>query len=184
MATQSATCDILTQGRLDLCLGGRWGSRFGRFFGHGDISSEESRERVAETIALIKLAWTQERVHFQGQYWQADNLPVLPQPIQKPHPPLLLAANSNETFPYAARLGLGAVCTILSQPMPRLIDRLAEYEAAKQATGTTLPQRVYVMVSCFVAKTRAEAHAVAKENWRDTDTAAGIAFMQGLGLGV
>ena len=67
MATQSATCDILTQGRLDLCLGGRWGSRFGRFFGHGDISSEERRERVAEAIALIKLAWTQERVHFQGK---------------------------------------------------------------------------------------------------------------------
>ena len=36
MATQSATCDILTQGRRDLCLGGRWGSRFGRFFGHRD----------------------------------------------------------------------------------------------------------------------------------------------------
>jgi alkanesulfonate monooxygenase SsuD/methylene tetrahydromethanopterin reductase-like flavin-dependent oxidoreductase (luciferase family) len=96
-------CDIITQGRLDLCLGGRWGSRFGRFFGHGDISSEESRERVAEAIALIKLAWTQERVHFQGKYWQADNLPILPQPMQQPHPPLLLAANSNDTFPYAAR---------------------------------------------------------------------------------
>jgi alkanesulfonate monooxygenase SsuD/methylene tetrahydromethanopterin reductase-like flavin-dependent oxidoreductase (luciferase family) len=182
MATQSATCDILTQGRLDLCLGGRWGSRFGRFFGHGDISSEESRERVAEAIALIKLAWTQERVHFQGKYWQADNLPVLPQPVQQPHPPLLLAANSNDTFPYAARLGLGAVCTTLSQPMPRLIDRLAEYAAARPAQGTPLPQRVYVMVSLFVAKTRAQAHAVARENWRDTDTANGIAFMKSLGI--
>jgi len=151
MATQSATCDILTQGRLDLCLGGRWGSRFGRFFGHGNISSEESRERVAETIELIKLAWTQERVHFQGKYWQADNLPVLPQPVQRPHPPLLLASNSNDTFPYTARLGLGAVCTTLSQPMPRLIERLAEYAAAKPADGSTLPQRVYVMVSFFVA---------------------------------
>ena len=106
MATQSATCDILTQGRLDLCLGGRWGSRFGRFFGHGNISSEESRERVAETIELIKLAWTQERVHCQGKYWQADNLPVMPpQPVQRPHPPLLLASNSNDTFPYAAAPG-------------------------------------------------------------------------------
>ena len=98
----------------------------------------EARERVAEAIALIKLAWTQERVHFQGKYWQADNLPVLPQPVQQPHPPLLLAANSNDTFPYAAHLGLGAVCTTLSQPMPRLIDRLAEYAAAKPAHGMTL----------------------------------------------
>ncbi len=31
-------------------------------------------------------------------------------------------------------------------------------------------------------KTRAEAHAVACENWRDTDTANGIAFMKSLGL--
>lgn len=182
MATQSATCDILTQGRLDLCLGGRWGSRFARFFGQGDISSEESRERVAETIALIKQAWTQERVHFQGKYWQADNLPVLPQPVQHPHPPILLASNSNDTFPYAARMGLGVVCTTISQPMPRLIDRLVEYEAAKPATDITPRPRVYVMVSFFVAKTRAEAHAVTQENWRATDTAAGITFMQSLGI--
>ena len=120
-------------------------------------------------------------MHFQGKCWQADNLPILPQPLQQPHPPPLLAANSNDTFPYAARLRLGAVCTTLRQPVPRLIDRLAEYAAARPTHGTTLPQRVYVMVSFFVAKTRAEAHAVARENWRDTDMANGIAFMQSLG---
>jgi len=66
--------------------------------------------------------------------------------------------------------------------MPRLIDRLAEYAAAKPAHGMTLSPRVYVMVSFFVAKTRAEAHAVARENWRDTDSANGIAFMKSLGI--
>ena len=183
LATQSATCDILTQGRLDLCLGGRWGSRTGRFFGHPDhLSNEENRERVTEAMALIKLAWTQERINFQGKYWDADNLPVLPQPIQQPHPPLLLAANSNDTFAYAARLGLGVIGTTLSQPMPRLTQRLAEYEAAKSANGVTPPQRAYVMVSFFVAKTRTEAHAVTRENWRDTDTAAGLEYMKSLGI--
>lgn len=62
LATQSATCDILTQGRLDLCLGGRWGARTGQIFGQSNISSQESRERIAEALTLIKLAWTQERV--------------------------------------------------------------------------------------------------------------------------
>ncbi len=79
-------------------------------------------------------------------------------------------------------MGLGAVCTTITQPMPRLIDRLAEFEAAKPANGITLPQRVYVMVSFFVARTRAEAHAVTRENWRDTDTADGLAFMKSLGI--
>jgi alkanesulfonate monooxygenase SsuD/methylene tetrahydromethanopterin reductase-like flavin-dependent oxidoreductase (luciferase family) len=129
-----AECDLrhLDPGRLDLCLGGRWGSRFAGFFGQRDISSAESRERVAETITLVKQTWTQERVHFQGKCWQADNLPVLPQPIQQSHPPILFASSSSDAFSYAARMGLGVVCTTISQPMPRLIDRLVEYEAAKQ----------------------------------------------------
>jgi hypothetical protein len=38
------------------------------------------------------------------------------------------------------------------------------------------------MVSFFVAKTRQEAHAVTRENWRDSDTAAGLAYMQSLGI--
>jgi len=37
------------------------------------------------------------------------------------------------------------------------------------------------MVSFFVAKTRAEAHAVARENWRDTDHGQWVAFMKSLG---
>jgi alkanesulfonate monooxygenase SsuD/methylene tetrahydromethanopterin reductase-like flavin-dependent oxidoreductase (luciferase family) len=182
LATQSATCDILTRGRLDFCLGGRWGARTGKFFGQGDISSAESRARVAEAINLIKLAWTHDRVTFQGQYWRADNLPILPQPVQRPHPPLLLAANSNASFAYAARLGLGVVGTTLSQPLPRMAQRLAEYEAAKPTHGVTQPQRAYVMVSFFVAKTRQEALAAAGENWRATDTADGIAYMRSLDI--
>jgi alkanesulfonate monooxygenase SsuD/methylene tetrahydromethanopterin reductase-like flavin-dependent oxidoreductase (luciferase family) len=130
----------------------------------------------------MKLAWTQERITFQGKYWSTENLPVLPQPVQQPHPPVLLAANSNDTFAYAARLGLGVVCTTLTQPMPRLIPRLAEYAAAQPAHTVTPPPRVYVMVSCFVAKTRQEAHACMRENWRDSDTTAGLAYMQSLGI--
>ena len=105
--------------------------RAGKAFGQDDISSEESRERVEETIDIVRQAWTQERLTYAGKYWQADNLPVQPQPVQQPHPPLLLAANRDETFAYTARLGCGVIGTLLSQPMPRMQQRLAEYEAAK-----------------------------------------------------
>lgn len=170
LATQAATCDILTNGRLELCLGGRWGAPSGRAFGHdATTSSQESRERVAEGIALIKRAWTKERVSYQGKYWSAENLPVLPQPAQKPHPPLLVAANSDDTFTYAAKLGLGVIGTTFSQPMPRLIARLKEFEAAKPSSGTTQAQESHVAISFFVSKTRKEAHEAMKENWRDSD---------------
>jgi hypothetical protein len=38
------------------------------------------------------------------------------------------------------------------------------------------------MVSFFVAKTRAEAHAITRENWHDTDSAAGLEYMKSLGI--
>ncbi len=183
IASQSATCDILTNGRLDLCLGGRWGTATGRFLGNPvGTSREESRERVAETVELIKLAWTQERFDFEGKYWKAENLPVLPKPTQQPHPPILLAANSDETFPYAAKMGIGAIATTLGQPMPGLIDRLACFEAAKPSEGVTQRQDVNVMVSFFVADTRKEAQELMRENWRDSDAAAGIEYMKSLGI--
>ena len=132
MATQAATCDILTNGRLDLCLGGRWGSPAGQAFGQAkDISATESRGRVSEGIELLRAAWTQEKASFEGDYWSMNELLVEPKPLQEPYPPLLLAANSDETFSYAASMGLGVIGTTLSQPMPRMIDRLREFEGGE-----------------------------------------------------
>ena len=170
MATQAATCDILTNGRLDLCLGGRWGAPSGQALGQAsDISSEESRERVAEGIRLLKAAWTQEKANFKGKYWEMNDLLVMPTPVQQPYPPLLLAANSDETFPYAAGLGLGVIGTTLSQPMPRMIDRIKDFENAKSSEPAAHPQPFHVNISFFVAKTRKKAHELMARNWRDED---------------
>ena len=170
MATQAATCDIFTNGRLDLCLGGRWGNPTGQSMGHlADISSEESRGRVAETIELIRLAWTEERVNFKGKYWTAKDLPVLPQPVQTPHPPLLLATNSDSTFAYAAKLGVGMIATNMIQPTPRLADRMEEFQAAKIPHRLGQHQPAHVAISFFVAETKEKAHAIMRENWREGD---------------
>ncbi len=170
MATQAATCDILTNGRLDLCLGGRWGSPAGQAFGHAaDIGSAESRARVAEAIELMKALWTQDRASYSGEFWSVKDLLALPKPQQPPHPPLLLAANSDETFPYAAERGLGVIGTTLSQPMPRMIDRLRAFEAAMPDESGGNPQPFHVNISFFVAKTRKEARALMARNWLDED---------------
>ena len=170
MATQAATCDILTNGRLDLCLGGRWGAPAGQALGHAaDIGAEESRGRVAEGIELLRAVWTQDQANFEGKYWNAKDLLVQPRPVQRPHPPLLLAANSDETFPYAAKMGLGVIGTTLSQPMPRMIDRLREFEDAKASGDCDQPQPFHVNISFFVAETRKKAHDLMARNWLDDD---------------
>ena len=187
LAMQSATCDILTDGRLDMCLGGRYGGSLGARTGRSlgvpvDVSMEESRERIAEAIQLLKLAWTQETATFHGRFWSVDAVSVLPRPVQRPHPPLLLAANSNDSFTYAAAQGLGAICTTLAQPVPSLMERLAEFDAAKLTSGASHPQQVHVMVSFFVAESKAEAQELAGRNWSDSDATAGVDYLRSLGF--
>jgi len=117
----------------------------------------------------LKLAWTRERVNFEGKYWAANDLVVLPAPRQQPHPPLLLAANSDETFAYAAGQGLGVIGTTLSQPIPRLVDRLREFKAATPDSAPAHPQPSHVSISFFVAESREKAHRIAGRNWRHDD---------------
>ena len=187
LAMQSATCDILTDGRLDMCVGGRYGGSQGARTGTPlgipvDVDMEESRERIAEAIQLLKLAWTEESTTFHGRFWSVDAVSVLPRPVQRPHPPLLLAANSNDSFAYAAAQGLSAICTLLAQPVPSLVQRLAEFDAAKMTSGANHPQNVHVMVSLFVAESREEARELAGQNWRDSDATASAEYLRSLGF--
>ena len=147
-----------------------------------DVPGPESRERVAESIELVKAAWTREEVTFEGKYWSTKDLPVLPKPLQKPHPPVLLAANSDDTFAYAGRLGVGVIGTMFSQPLPRMTDRLAEFESAKPSVRPAQPQSAHVMVSFFVARTQKEAHRLTRENWREGDREAGRELMRRRGI--
>ncbi len=187
LAMDAATCDILTEGRLDLCLGGTYGGAIARTIGRPfgikpDTPLPESRERIAECIELMKRAWTEETITFGGKYWRTEEITVLPKPVQEPHPPLLLASNSSSTFKYAAGLGLGSICSTLTQDASNLALRLAEFEAAKPAGRQVGPQPANVAVSFFVAESREKAHRIMAENWRDSDVTDGIEYMESIGV--
>ena len=66
--------------------------------------------------------------------------------------------------------------------MPRMVDRLAEFSAAKTPAEPAQRQNAYVMVSFFVADTRQEAHELTSQNWRDSDREEGIALMRRRGI--
>src|SRR5712692_5826676 len=100
IAEEAAIADILSNGRLELGVGR--GTAPLHYAGYG-IPQEESRERFDEALDFIIGAWTQESFSFEGKYFRAHELSVVPRPLQSPHPPVRIAANSPDTFPFAAR---------------------------------------------------------------------------------
>src|SRR6266581_367306 len=88
IAEEAATADILSNGRLEFGVGR--GTAPIHYAGY-DIPQEESRERFEEALDFILQAWTQKQFSFQGKYFRARDLTVVPKPVQAPHPPVRIA---------------------------------------------------------------------------------------------
>lgn len=69
----------------------------------------ERGSRTDETIELFKALWTQDTPHFAGRHFQVDNVKFVPQPLQKPRPPILVGGMTKGALRRVARLADGWV---------------------------------------------------------------------------
>ena len=101
VAEEAAMVDVLSGGRLDLGIGA--GYQRQEFEGLG-VNIEESRDRFRESVDIITGAWTEEVFSYHGEYYNIDNVWVIPKPLQKPHPPLYIAVSTTpSSVEYAAK---------------------------------------------------------------------------------
>jgi alkanesulfonate monooxygenase SsuD/methylene tetrahydromethanopterin reductase-like flavin-dependent oxidoreductase (luciferase family) len=134
LAEEIAFVDILSRGRLRVGLGR--GNRPVEFAGYR-VSQQENRERFGETLEVMIQAWTQERVSYQGKFFKIDNIPVIPKPHQKPHPPLSLVCVSPDTIRLAAQRGWFMLNSILFGPFSQIEHNRDVYVAAMREAGQT-----------------------------------------------
>src|SRR3984893_1151963 len=98
IAEEAAIADILSDGRLEFGVG----RGIARHYASYGIPPEESRARFDEALDFILAAWTNDSFSFDGKYFQARELTVVPRPVQTPHPPVRSAAHSPDALPRAA----------------------------------------------------------------------------------
>src|SRR5438445_3789171 len=96
LADEAATTDHVSRGRLIFGIGR---SGFPRTYEAYGVPYSESRERFAEVLEVLKRAWTDERFSFEGSFHKFRNITMVPRPLQKPYPPLRVAATSADTYP-------------------------------------------------------------------------------------
>jgi alkanesulfonate monooxygenase SsuD/methylene tetrahydromethanopterin reductase-like flavin-dependent oxidoreductase (luciferase family) len=102
LAEEAATVDQISDGRLIFGVGR---SGFPRTYEAYGVPYEESRERFAETLEIVKRAWTEERFSYHGKYFSYDKVALVPKPRQKPYPPIRIAATSVDTYAAIGTLG-------------------------------------------------------------------------------
>jgi alkanesulfonate monooxygenase SsuD/methylene tetrahydromethanopterin reductase-like flavin-dependent oxidoreductase (luciferase family) len=123
-AEDGATVDILSNGRLEFGVGrGAIPIHFAGF----NVSRDESRDRFEESIAVIQKAWTTPSFSHQGKYYQIPETSVVPKPVQKPHPPIRIAANSPDTAVFAGKTHYSIFVASVTNPLPRMFEQVARY---------------------------------------------------------
>ena len=90
VAEDAATVDIISGGRLDLGVGP--GGIVAKALASFGVPFKQRRPRTVEGLEIIRRCFTEERFDFEGKYYQFSDVRVTPKPIQKPHPPLWVAA--------------------------------------------------------------------------------------------
>src|SRR5215813_1774243 len=155
IAEEAATADILSDGRLEFGVGRGVAYQYPSY----GIPLEESRERFEEALDFILEAWAHELFSFEGKYFRARNLSVVPRPVQSPHPPVRIAANSPDTFPFSGRRKLPIFASPLINPPDKLKAGLAIYRATLAGTpgDTALAFPVHVTTSRAQARQDCEA---------------------------
>ncbi len=100
---EAVTVDHVSGGRLILGLGSGWNVDEHRRFGIALPEPRERVDRLAEAVELIDLLQRQDRTTFAGRYYQVEDAPLDPRPVQQPRIPLLIAAHRPRMLRLAAR---------------------------------------------------------------------------------
>ncbi len=160
-AEEAATVDQVSRGRLDFGVGR---SGFPRAYAGYGIPYEESRDRFQESLDVIIKAWTQERFSHAGTYFTCKDLGVVPRPYQKPHPPIWIAATTQDTFPMVGRMGHSLVTGLRGFDVPQVARQIAAYRAARREAGHPGPGSVYLRIPVYVAETAGQAISEPEES--------------------
>ena len=104
LARELGTIDVLSQGRLDVGLGVGWSPD--EFEAIGVPMSGRGR-RAEEALQVIEAIWRDNPVEFEGRYFRVPESYFDLKPVQKPRPPIYMAAYTPTTMDRVARLADG-----------------------------------------------------------------------------
>jgi probable F420-dependent oxidoreductase len=123
-----ATVDMLSGGRLLVGVGAGWMEPEFAAFG---VPLAERGSRTSETIDVLKVLWTEETASYAGRHFQFNDVKFVPQPVQKPWPPILVGGMTDGALRRVVRQGDGWIAIgkspdDLRQPLGKIKELAAK----------------------------------------------------------
>ncbi|MGI9477395.1 MAG: LLM class flavin-dependent oxidoreductase [Hyphomicrobiaceae bacterium] len=148
-----ATLDIICRGNFIFGIG--LGYRDVEFDAFG-VKKGERVKKFEAYLDVIKRLWTEDSVSFDSPECKLDNVRMNIRPVQKPYPPIWIAANNDPAIRRAARLSDGWFINphAAIETIRRQVD---VYNAELKRVGKPAPRELPIVKEVFCAKDRATA---------------------------
>lgn len=178
LAEDTATLDLISGGRLDAGFGR--GAAPYEFAPYG-VDHSDTQSRFQEAVNMVQALWTTPDYTYEGAHYSVKQANLTPQPAQKPHPPIYVAATRTpETLEFAVKRGFPTMIGLTVDNAPA-VELCRRYEAMSAAAGRDVKMSAIPFFRyCHLADTEARAVADAREplqwvvdmlQWRGTFSA-------------
>ena len=163
VAEEIATLDLLAGGRVDIGFGrGYQNYEFERF----GLELEAARHRWDESLDIILNAFTGKSFSYDGKHYKVPDTVVFPQPLQTPHPPIWIVAQS----PYALEAAVKRGFNVLTGGFGVSVEQLGAFgkmfEDVVAKVQPPVKPRIGVQRAVYVAESDADARdAVEHARW-------------------
>ncbi|CCH19373.1 LLM class F420-dependent oxidoreductase [Micromonospora lupini] len=96
LAKTVTTLDVLSGGRARLGIGASWYEREQRGLGVPVVPVAERFERLEETLRICRQMWSDDNGPFDGRHYQLTETINSPQPLRRPHPPIMIGGSGEK----------------------------------------------------------------------------------------
>lgn len=158
VAEEVATLDILTGGRFIFGIGLGYREVEDEAFG---LAKGERVSRLLSHLDVVRRLWQGEAVTFDSPYCRLAGARTALRPLQRPHPPIWVAANNDRAVERAAEIGDAWIINPHAT-LQTITRQMGLYRAALSRAGKPFPAELPMMREISVAESRAEAIRLAR----------------------
>ncbi len=153
LAGEIALADHLTNGRIEIGVGrGAFKYEFDRF----GVSFEDSRRNFDEALPLLERLLTEQDVSAAGEFYRFDPLTIMPRPLQRPHPPIWVAAVTAPAIRHNALKGYNVMTTPLRSPFQEAKEHADAFYDGVANSGRPPTAKLAMLRQGYLGKDKAD----------------------------
>jgi alkanesulfonate monooxygenase SsuD/methylene tetrahydromethanopterin reductase-like flavin-dependent oxidoreductase (luciferase family) len=161
LAGEAAMTDIITGGRLDIGVArGAYSFEYARLA--DGIDAMAAGAKLRELVPTLRKLWDGDYAH-DGEYWNFPSTTCTPHPVQKPYPPLWIAARDPHSHAFAVSNGCNVQVTPLWSGDDEVESLMGRFNDACAANADIPRPRIMLLMHTHVAGSEAEVEQACRD---------------------